>query len=467
MSFRILLCCCLVFAACFKPKSAQKPSEPQKKSAPNPLTYYLQSEDRPVKAFMLSEPTDNQGKKDPKMFPAVVEIARAIGDSMAADQKLLFLGSPEAFDKVAASFPPAKKEQLKHLNVKPYMWLQDLFEVYENGRGDYELHVPGVNSSLLARVDELAQHIPGALGEEREVHVRHIPTFTGIHGTTGGNFERWLDHVGFVGSSDLDGEGDYYHEDDDPMNMSTPNRWAEVFGNGIFSNKFSAGILQTSWMYLGHLDEVVKPILFKKNPCSVTALINAPRLAIELLEKNPKEPLVHQLQKPGRKNKDIISISQLCRDFKIKNCEQIKMGDLLEGNKKVGDFLTLQSIAASSQAGGVISPIHMHMELLEPKCEIHWVEVPALYLGTLEKDGEYTGIKYRSGSAVFPSLTNGLMVNGTYVVLDPGNRIFRQETEERLKAVGVKVRFVAATRELFDGGAATGQLHCMSQLIRK
>ncbi|MBY0315852.1 MAG: hypothetical protein K2Q26_10055 [Bdellovibrionales bacterium] len=418
-----------------------------------PLT--LQPESERPKLFFISEPTNTDGSPlDEIFYRAAANITQAIVESLGEDQKLVFVGSPLVFRRFQQELGLSKNEKFILISSQPYYWLQDLFEVYKTPKGETIFGVPYVNSEQLSAAQNIAKALNSrAVVIDAPSKKKSPPTKPGfetgeaVHGVVGGNIEKWTPQVGFVGLSDFQ---DREH--------------ALEFSELIFSPTDRREVLPTQWLYLGHIDEVVKPILFENingSQCKITALIADPQKALDYILQHPNEFIHDPKNFENKKFKDILVFGDLCKNLKTEKCENMRWKHFTQSTYFKNEFKAVQQLI-SQELSETKKRISQTIHLASP-CEIQWIEVPNLYLANLTPDHK---IERRSARPLFPNLTNGLVVGNSYVVLDPGSRYLRNSLKKDLEGVHLKTRFVESGEALHNGGLSDGYIHCMTQVLR-
>lgn len=395
----------------------------------------MQEETARIQSVLISEATKNDGRPSgTNSLSATKKIASEFLKAMDSRQRLYFVGSLESFERLTKQLSDSR---LQHIPSEPYMWLQDLVE-FGNDHEGLAAFVSYGNLLMRQTVEEIMKvvspHSPNRI---------KILSSSAVHGTTGGNLERWPGAVGVIGTSDFESE------------EST-----ERFARQIFPKETLLKI-PTSWLEIGHVDEVLKILRYRPGPnCEVEFLVNSPAKALSLLKRNSSEYFLSELEFGSTRFQEISSIRNIC-DLGNFRCSEFKNRDVAELFARDLNLSTWIERVRSIQNDTIQLVNEVYAERM-PQCSVTWIEVPALYLPPLE--GHKIGS--RKGRSIFPSLTNGVFLNDTYLVADPGNNAFREEVKLVLESRGIKVRFVPLGREIFKGDSFDGHLHCMTQVIR-
>lgn len=397
----------------------------------------LQDESRPIHRVFLSEPTENDGRPSAKdNFSATVKIAKAVLPVLKEGQQLVYVGSEKAYVRLKDAIGTAK---LAHVVAPPYMWLQDLIEFAETKNGLVGVMSAGDRSVAYTAIAIMQSVVPDT------VELKVLKMHTGAMGSIGGNFELWPGEIGIIGTSDF----------------SSLESLA-AFSKQIFREGTQVVNLPTSWLYIGHVDEVVKLISYRPgDSCELQLLINSTERALSVLRDERNSPFLDELELGGGRISQIDSIARLCK-MKRLPCRGLRNHQVFEAytaDPQMKASTTLLQ-AEFNEIKRLVTDVYSKRL---PSCRLKWIEAPALYLAPIEN----SKLKSRAALPVFPSLTNGLLINGSYVVADPGNPTFRKQFARSMESVQVKVIYVPLGRELFRGKISDGHIHCMTQVLRE
>lgn len=416
--------------------------------------YEIQSESKQPIYFLVSEPTQNDGKPlDKDNFYVTTEIIRTFLKVADSSQKIAFIGSTPHWQQL--QYTIGSTPSLIHIESAPYHWLQDMFEVFRAPDGNIALGVPWPNKMFISNAEQIAKSLNGKafLIPQQTPPIRTIdgdipgPGFNlmGIHGTVGGNVERWTKDIGFIGSSDF------------PTDSQ-----AHQFSQTIFPNNLKRWILPTSFLYLGHIDEVVKPIFFEKidspQNCSITALIANPILGLQLLQKNPQSKLLDSTGLQKSKITDYEAFKTLCKKANITNCNLTRWSDITKSTDFNKEFQKTQKLVFEQQQ----LTRTMIEDAYRGSCKIDWIDVPQIYIAEIDNDK----IKRRSAGGIYSNLTNGVVVGNTYITVAPGLNIFKNYLQREFAKRQKPIEFINANGYFLGGFRSAGHLHCMTQVIR-
>ncbi len=183
--------------------------------------------------------------------------------------------------------------------------------------------------------------------------------------------------------------------------------------------------VNTSWLLIGHVDEVVN-FVPAKTPCGFKVLLPSPKAAREVLK---------QAIDSG-KSKQMLFVGT--RD-------QRTAGDL---------FSAVAQSKENQQIDEIVANIEKQL---------------ADELNLTSGDFVHLPVLFERGMAVIPNAVNSLVVNGHMIVPDPrspkdqGNELFRDAIKLALKDCSVEVSFVNVW-ECYHEWA--GELHCGTNTIR-
>ena len=403
----------------------------------------LIDESKPIHAVFLSEPTESDGKaKIDDQFSATIKISKTILPVLSKEQRLYFVGSLQSYNRLLQNLG-TQPSNLSHVEAKPYMWIQDLIEFGDSKEGLVSFVSYG-NHSMLETVTAIMKTVEP--GSENRIQMLES---NAIHGTVGGNFERWPHNVAAMGISDF------------PTEES-----ASSFAKQIFPQEDKLLLLPTSWLNIGHMDEVVKLLRYQVgqagDQCELTFLINNPELALRLLQQNPKHYLLDEMEYGQSRMQHIDTMKELCSYDSFKCSTGLLNEKALQIYKQHQTLSTVFKDTVKSFKE-LKEKIITEYKNTAPPCQIRFVEAPMLYSASLSAGA----LVPRSGRAIFPSLTNGLLINNKYIVADPGNFSFRKEFTKIMKKNGFEVVYVPLGKELFTGSPWDGHIHCMTQVLRR
>jgi Protein-arginine deiminase (PAD) len=185
-------------------------------------------------------------------------------------------------------------------------------------------------------------------------------------------------------------------------------------------------VVDTSWLLIGHVDEVVN-FVPAKNEAGFRVLLPSPKAARKVLDAAVERGLGEVAVFAG--TRDATTVGELRR-----------------------------SVAASEENRRVDERIEAVEELL------------ALELNLARGDFVHLPVLFESGVAVIPNGVNGLVVNGHVLVPDPhgpkddGKDLFAEAIVSALSTCDVKVAFI----DVWNGyHIRAGELHCGTNAIRR
>lgn len=259
----------------------------------------------------------------------------------------------------------------------------------------------------------------------------------------------------------------------------------------------------TSWLQVGHADEIGTTVRFGPGPCDEAYLITSPRQALKVLRANPKELAFPHLDK-------VISGTWIGHEIGYDECYAMfdLMAGVLENTEPPKSTTELRFIPqayakfeSKSHPGGLTSDELVacgHMTNLQlaqiyqslygkymatvqkeldefastlatewkkarPECAPNIIEIPALYrarswpVGPMGKERVIT-----RGFPIHLPPVNGLQMGQTLMMPDPKNIAFQKDIRERLKILKLNAKFFDTERSNKNGG----NLHCLTNTIR-
>jgi hypothetical protein len=313
----------------------------------------LQEESRPIQYVFVSEPTENNGDlllED--KFLVTEKIFEALLPALYKTQKAYFVGSPQSFRRLVRN-KKFSDSSIGHIDSKPYMWLQDLIEFAETTSGPTAV----VSYGNLTMIDTVKNMVRSVNSKDPEIRILKSKA---VHGTGGGNIEKWPGQIGVLGSSDF--------ETDQSMTE---------FARQIFPTETFLKI-PTSWLTIGHVDEVVKLLEYKpNNRCELLFLINSPDKALEILDKHANQIFLDELEYHGKRISEIKSIQQLCQQGDL-DCKRPRNGAirsvLSRGQLKAALDVAKLNLLSIKEA--IIDKYKAQL----PNCSVRWIEAPSIYL---------------------------------------------------------------------------------------
>ena len=265
----------------------------------------------PIKALVISNKphvNSNNSFQAPSKF--ILEAINAFGsDNIKSLPKIIIPCGTNCFDKIKLSIKnelitknyPEEKisriiSKIHQANVKPYTWQQDYFESFydpETGAPitrEFSSYAVKVNYKRLAKK---AKRIGCGIkiGEELKRHTRSFGS-----GEMGGNLEG-LPAGGCLYGNNMDRD----------------------LAKKICSNIDDHSQITTDFLSVGHVDEIIKVTPRKTKSgepkeCGFTISYASPKLAIELMEKNPSDLLYKDIP-PAPEDKNFLNnrLNKLCK----------------------------------------------------------------------------------------------------------------------------------------------------------
>jgi len=346
----------------------------------------------PAKFIFLSEDLNSE---EPQTIPGLIA-AKILNEFKNESPKILFLGSSKTFSlvkKIASksSQPSLVNAKLSLYETNPAQFQQDVFESFYDEP----------NKSIIIR------QFQGYTPDNKGPDLKKLPSILATEnikakiGSTVNQYGAWLTGVGGNVEStsfglNLIGSGEFSQEN------------ASSFVLGLFPKAKDTILFDTSWLALGHIDEVLVEIKSNNDPngCESTFLINSPKLGLSF-EKN-----------------------------KANSKENLELQKKFEYYKK-------QLVSASKGS-----------------CKVNFIEVPMVYK---KSSDSYKRTVYASE---YPSFTNGLLIKDRYfLVLEDNNKI-KKSVAKTLKDIGIKAVWVPVKKGLYSKGIVDGYLHCLTNSIR-
>ena len=222
-------------------------------------------------------------------------------------------------------------------------------------------------------------------------------------------------------------------------------------------------VLDTSWLEVGHVDEVVSFVPKPDSELGYVAIVASPLLGLELLRSIPEEQM---LEKLGELVQNAFAYYPLYpQGFDSEDTEKleklvIKLGQLyahLRGKPtnaahQMSDLVNF-NLAAAKTIDASIDALSKRVKTIKrSKANLEIIYVPALF-DTSEDN---------LAMALFPSLVNHIVLNEHIILPHPFLDVFHQATAARVWSLGYVPHFVPSLTYHF----LEGQLHCGSNVIR-
>jgi hypothetical protein len=371
-------------------------------------------------------------------------------------------------------------QQLRLSGPSDFPWHQDYFESFHNPRTgmptlrriDADARVP---SDLFQNVSQqMLQDCKGIeIGEE-------LRSPTQVSGMKGGNLEA-ADDLCIIGR-------DSFPSDREFLDYSK-----NVCGRGKFIRA------PTEFLAVGHVDEIYKtiPIPGKSPPCNFAIAIASPERGLRILQENPSsQAFSRSFVEEDTKNENM-GLRMICGYFDLqynyrrqvqpnrgRTFLQILLSDYAfaanppsletanEQTRETRSCLSMtngelyQIISSNPELRNLNQEIQVNMNLFKEELIEHFkqkcqgnappvIEIPQIF------DGAENFSTSRALS-IFPNLSNGEYVNGTYIMPAAVNSEYQKDFQSQLQALGIATPVIDTT----DLHAARGNLHCATHAIR-
>ena len=487
------------FSACpdwLKNSMAKMPSCPAGETIPE--TY-------PVGAVVVSD-LGFRGKDSRFTMDFVEKVLRSSGK----DAPLILLPvENETIEQIKArinamNLSSDKKTQwLKSLVQVPaqsYTWQQDYFQAFVNPKTGLPVlrSVQGYSRSHTS-MDRLVEATRDC-GFEKGAD---LVTDRFVNGAMGGNIQTLPSGLCALGD-------DHFRSD---AEWST---YADQFCGKDADNRIK---VPTSWLSVGHTDEIMKTVRNKKQPapCDFSVVVASPKKAIELLKAAPDEPFVdfssrsdtNMTELTQRRCRDYVGlrgISRTIKDLKDSpdslekapasrsksisrlihisepeaqaafqdvtpkkeasengDCSRLTNGDLVSlmtGNTdlKIYNELVQQKMNDLKQT------VAEKLKAKFPQCHIDIFDTPDLFFGGSPVKGPNGyELPNRMGLSILPNPTNAVSINDTVISPEPSNSAFKKYIKAQFETRGLGTEFV----DTFDyAHQGQGNLHCSTHTIQ-
>lgn len=467
----------------------------------------LVPETYPVGAVVVS---DHGMKGADSGFTADV-VQKVLTASGNKNPLLLLPVSDETIKKVKSRIDEMKiSDELKkkyiqsiiQIPTKGYTWQQDYFQPFTN---------PATGQIVLREVQGYGRHgdsFKKIIEATKSCGFQQGPILSNeffVSGHMGGNIETLPSGICLLGDDHFDSN----------------QKW-EAYANQICNSGAENRIqVPTSWLRVGHTDEIMKVVKNKKAqaPCDFSVVLASPQKAIELLGQNPKGKFMDFTKgregRPSelavRRSNEYRGLRSLCRKvIEERSRPKPDNNNSAKPTKGVSKLFDIKGLFISEAQAGVESirgpnggePIDCanmtngevyrlltsdhelkvynqlvqeNMDTLKkevnqklksklPQCEPDFIEVPDVFFGGMPVEkakGQYE-LPKEMGLSILPNPTNAISVNDTLISPDPSNDVFQKYMEEQYKKRGIKAEFV----DTFDyAHQGAGNLHCSMNTI--
>lgn len=411
----------------------------------------------------------------------------------------------------SAAVPASRKAQwlaaLNPIEDASFTWQQDLMQPYfDPAKGNVVLRqLAGYNDG---RRDSLFQKIAQS-GADCGFSVG--APLTGpelVDGMSGGNIEGLPGGVCALGSDAFSSEAAF-------------DAYAENVCPGSPEDRLK---VPTSWLAVGHTDEIMKvlPNPGQPPPCNFSIALASPQKALDLLKTNQNDffdfsPAANEnkTQTTTRRIRQSPALHQLCalhleqlakRRGPAPSSPRSRSGgqswlrwllrpELAQSSGSLGsstgstpaaqkENLDLCSQMSGQEAYSALiqnedlrnynklvqdqmnqlkADLRQKLQRKLPQCQVDLIDVPNLFAGGAPVQGP-NGLELpkKRGQSLLPNAANSISTGNTVISPDPGSEIFRKAMTEEYRKRGLQSEFV----DTFDyGHLSGGNLHCVTNPI--
>lgn len=457
----------------------------------------------PLAAVVVSDSSTHYGTG---FTPSVVEkVLKAAGDNppiiILPTNDLSFANVQKQVD--AMSGTPAQKAKWKaslvHIKDGGYTWQQDYMQPFVD---------PKTGQVILRRVynyfwsGESYQKVSGALagcgfiaGEPLVPNQsKQYPS-----GAKAGNIETLPGGICMVGTDNFASKEDY-------------NAYAkQACGN----NPADLVSVPTSWMMVGHTDEVVRVVRNKsrKAPCDFSVVVASPKKALEILKQNPNDDFLGfsgntkenkkkltdrrigeaeglkllckkiAIQRAGGglspKNRPVKANSGTAQTFPLQrillteaiaaeqsnlanSCQNISNAEIVQLLQQDQNLKTYNELV-QREMDSLKADIQAKMKNKLPSCEMDFIEAPDLFYGGEVVEGPNgPELPRNMGLSILPNPANSITANDTLISPEPGNEAYKKYLTDEYRKRGLTPEYV----DTFDySHMSNGNLHCATNTI--
>lgn len=238
-------------------------------------------------------------------------------------------------------------------------------------------------------------------------------------------------------------------------------------------------IASTSWLYVGHLDEIVSviPNPSLPAPCHFSILMASPSRAIELLRTQPSGIFLNETYRNFRQSEggrksyfDFVpfynQVSQINGPSHV-----LLNSEFLDLFSRSYSLFYLNSLAQQKMDQLKEKIVSKISEIL-PECKNHIdvIDVPDLFFSPRysiqQNELDWKGLTENDSrwlaQSIFPPMVNGVVSENTVILPDPHQPIFSEYLEKELRKRQVRVSFM----NTLDLHEYDGNLHCFSNTLR-
>lgn len=399
-----------------------------------------------------------------------------------------------------SSLPVSEKQKtvfrnaIVHVPAKPYTWQQDYFQSFVDPASGQPVLRPVDGYD---RADGSLDQIVAQAAECGFSKGPPLVAFPFVNGAMGGNVQMLPSGVCALG-------------EDGFVNDQHWSNYADQFCGKDPKNRLK---VPTSWLKVGHTDEIMKTVRNKNQPapCDFSIVVASPRKALELLKTDPDGHFLDFSAKASesatavtiRRTREYEGLSQLCLAKANLGSPSIKPTTPAAPTKKVtqlidlfwwpahadpnpyygtdcanmtnGDVLRVLTSDSDSDLKRYNELVQQEMDNLKrdvaermkekfPNCNIDIVDTPDLFFGGhVVKGPNGDELPHQRGDSILPNPANAVSVNDTVISPDPSNAVFKKYIQNLYASKGLKSEFV----DTFDyAHQGDGNLHCSTHTIQ-
>lgn len=459
-------------------------------------------------------PTCAKGKLLSENYPAAAVIVSDVGrggSSFAADtvKKILIASkdkipllilpvTPQTIKEIQTeinSLPVSEEQKQKYKKSvrripveNKYKWQQDYMQSFiEPNSGKIALRrVQGYHDQDISDLTTIISAMYGSCG----IQIGPVLENNGMKaGHGGGNIEALPQGICLLG--------------DDHLSEKEWNEYSKQVCNDNPDDKIK---VPTSWLKVGHTDEIIKVVRNKKTspPCDFSVVIASPNKALELLKENRKEKFLDFSNAPEsipesllknrfrtralmafcrKRNKNIkrynddykksVDEGGISKLFNLKflsiekaeaqeqfdkDCNLITNGEIYNIISKDGDLMIYNQLI-QEKLNALKLEVKEKLRKKLPTCNTDFIDAPDLFFGgkPVQISEDKFELPYGMAQSILPSPANAITINDTVISSDPSNGAFRKYIDKEYKNRGLSSEFV----DTFDyAHTMHGNLHC-------
>ncbi len=384
---------------------------------------------------------------------------------------------------------------LIQIPAKSYTWQQDYFQSFIN---------PETGQPVLRSVKNYEKSgdsfskVSAATQECGFTKGPDLVSETKKNGMMGGNIQSLPSGICALGDDDFESDKEW-------------SNYADQFCGKDPNNRIK---VPTSWLEVGHTDEIMKTVRNKNNPppCDFSIVLASPKRAVDLLKKNPNDRFLDfsALSKTGskdisdRRTQENQGLRKLCLGLKaLHQLPDQERTTPQEPSRSTSQLLSfslgtawalsapskspdpgdcanvtnsdvLQVLTAKTNLGIYNDLIQKNMDKLKndveaklkqkyPQCTVDIIETPDLFFGGLPVKTEAGyDLPEGLGRSILPNPANAVSINDTVISPEPFNSVFKKYMTEEYQKRGLNAEFVDTYDYAHEG---EGNLHCSTHTI--